>query len=128
MFFFFFQAEDGIRDIGVTGVQTCALPICSRAIASQLQALGAAGDRALLLYPPGLDYLAAFFGCLYAGVVAVPAYPPVLNRPSSQVGTFVTDAGASWALTIDGLLSVRDQVIAQEPELGRVEWLATDTV
>src|SRR3712207_8176751 len=27
MFFFFFQAEDGIRDIGVTGVQTCALPI-----------------------------------------------------------------------------------------------------
>src|SRR5258707_15889173 len=30
VFFFFFQAEDGIRDIGVTGVQTCALPICSR--------------------------------------------------------------------------------------------------
>src|SRR3712207_8076176 len=28
--FFFFQAEDGIRDIGVTGVQTCALPICAR--------------------------------------------------------------------------------------------------
>src|SRR3712207_9204029 len=28
-FFFFFQAEDGIRDIGVTGVQTCALPICA---------------------------------------------------------------------------------------------------
>src|SRR3712207_7382293 len=31
LFFFFFQAEDGIRDIGVTGVQTCALPICERA-------------------------------------------------------------------------------------------------
>src|SRR5690349_24598308 len=29
-FFFFFQAEDGIRDLYVTGVQTCALPICSR--------------------------------------------------------------------------------------------------
>src|SRR3712207_6993618 len=29
MVVFFFQAEDGIRDIGVTGVQTCALPICS---------------------------------------------------------------------------------------------------
>src|SRR2546429_4198862 len=28
-FFFFFQAEDGIRDVAVTGVQTCALPICS---------------------------------------------------------------------------------------------------
>ena len=34
------------------------------------------GERALLLYPPGLDFIAAFFGCLYAGVVAVPAYPP----------------------------------------------------
>src|SRR5256884_4129536 len=28
LFFFFFQAEDGIRDVAVTGVQTCALPIC----------------------------------------------------------------------------------------------------
>src|SRR5688572_26808929 len=34
------------------------------------------GERVLLLYPPGLDFVAAFFGCLYAGVVAVPAYPP----------------------------------------------------
>lgn len=51
----------------------------SRAIASQLQALGLSGERALLLYPPGLDYLGAFFGCLYAGVVAVPAYPPRSN-------------------------------------------------
>jgi acyl-CoA synthetase (AMP-forming)/AMP-acid ligase II len=45
----------------------------ARAIAAWLQSCGAAGERALLLYPPGLDYLAAFFGCLYAGVVAVPA-------------------------------------------------------
>ena len=44
------------------------------------QAAGAAGERALLLYPPGLDFIAAFFGCLYAGVVAVPAYPPRLER------------------------------------------------
>src|SRR2546422_5944180 len=32
-FFFFFQAEDGIRDVAVTGVQTCALPIYHRAVA-----------------------------------------------------------------------------------------------
>lgn len=46
----------------------------ARAIAAQLQTLGASGERALLLYPPGLDFITAFFGCLYAGVVAVPAY------------------------------------------------------
>src|SRR4051812_22460522 len=48
----------------------------ARAIGALLQRQTAPGTRALLLYPPGLDYIAAFFGCLYAGVVAVPAYPP----------------------------------------------------
>lgn len=48
----------------------------SRAIGATLQALGFEGKSALLIYPAGLDYIAAFFGCLYAGVVAVPAYPP----------------------------------------------------
>src|SRR5205085_7228742 len=36
-FFFFFQAEDGIRDLTVTGVQTCALPICAFAVSSMLR-------------------------------------------------------------------------------------------
>ena len=53
----------------------------ARALAARLQARGLAGRRALLLYPPGLEFIAAFFGCLYAGVVAVPAYPPRPNRP-----------------------------------------------
>ena len=48
----------------------------ARAIAAQLQGLGMTGERALLLYPPGLEYIAGFFGCLYAGTIAVPAYPP----------------------------------------------------
>ena len=47
-----------------------------RAVACALQSRNLAGERALLLYPPGLEYITAFFGCLYAGVVAVPAYPP----------------------------------------------------
>lgn len=48
----------------------------ARRVAAQLQALGLEGERALLLYPAGLDFLVAFFGCLYASVVAVTAYPP----------------------------------------------------
>src|SRR5437868_738491 len=58
----------------------------ARAIGAQLQRRGAAGERALLLYPPGLDYIAAFFGCLYAGVVAVPAYPPNPARLDRTLG------------------------------------------
>src|SRR5215212_6879027 len=48
----------------------------ARAIAGMLQSLDLCGERVLLLYAPGLDFIAGFFGCLYAGVVAVPAYPP----------------------------------------------------
>jgi acyl transferase domain-containing protein/acyl-CoA synthetase (AMP-forming)/AMP-acid ligase II/acyl carrier protein len=48
----------------------------ARRIAGALKRAGAAGERALLVFPPGLEFIAAFFGCLYAGTVAVPLYPP----------------------------------------------------
>jgi acyl-CoA synthetase (AMP-forming)/AMP-acid ligase II len=48
----------------------------ARAIAATLQDVTEPGDRALLLYAPGLAFISAFFGCQYAGVVPVPAYPP----------------------------------------------------
>ena len=67
----------------------------SRAIAAQLQALGISGERALLLYPPGLDYIAAFFGCLYAGAIAVPAYPPRNQRHAARLQTAVAVATES---------------------------------
>src|SRR6185436_7270955 len=51
-----------------------------RAIAARLADLKMAGERALLLYPPGLEFITAWFACLSAGVVAVPAYPPRRNR------------------------------------------------
>src|SRR5262245_22127447 len=61
----------------------------ARAIAGELQSLGLAGERALLLFPPGLDYVAALFGCLFAGVVAVPAYPPRRNRSHGRLQAIV---------------------------------------
>src|SRR4029077_15714956 len=53
-------------------------------VAAALASAVRPGDRALLLYPQGLDFIAAFFGCLYAGVVAVPAYPPRPNARSQS--------------------------------------------
>src|ERR1044072_7331194 len=54
----------------------------ARAIASLLQAEASSGARALLLYPSGREFIPAFLGCLYAGVVAVPTYPPDPARPA----------------------------------------------
>src|SRR5437867_4259773 len=48
----------------------------ARAVAAMLQRRVRYGDRVLICLQPGLDYLSAFFGCLYAGAIAVPAYPP----------------------------------------------------
>jgi acyl-CoA synthetase (AMP-forming)/AMP-acid ligase II len=76
-----------------------ALDRRARAIAATLQLLGLEGQRALLLYPPGLDYVAAFFGCLYAGVVAVPAYPPRRNRSLERVRAVAADSRAAAVLT-----------------------------
>src|SRR4051794_12683996 len=47
----------------------------ARALATRLREICEPGERALLLFKPSLDFLSAFFGCLYAGVVPVPAYP-----------------------------------------------------
>src|SRR5205809_4123554 len=60
----------------------------ARAVAVLLRQNMAAGERALLLYPPGLEFIAGLFGCWYAGVIAVPAYPPSRSgQPSAMLET-----------------------------------------
>ncbi len=71
----------------------------ARAIAAALEGLGAPGQRALLVYPPGLEYICALFGCLLARVVAVPAYPPRSERGVARVKSIVADAQATFLLT-----------------------------
>ena len=101
---------------------------CSRAIAAQLQELNLSGERALLLYPPGLDYLAAFFGCLYAGVVAVPAYPPRNQRNTPRIQAIIADAQAKIALTTTALLPSLQSLLKDKADLNCLQWLVTDNL
>ncbi|HKR22751.1 MAG TPA: fatty acyl-AMP ligase, partial [Pyrinomonadaceae bacterium] len=98
----------------------------ARSIAAHLQSYNAAGERVLLLYPPGLDYIAAFFGCMYAGAIAVPAYPPRRNRSLERLRSIVADAQAAFALTTDTIYSRVQPLLAETPDLLAVKWLATD--
>jgi acyl-CoA synthetase (AMP-forming)/AMP-acid ligase II len=113
-------------------VLTCAeLDRQARSIGAQLQEHMRLGERALLLYPPGLDFIAAFFGCLYAGVVAVPVYPPRINRPDIRLETICTDAQASIALTTSQFLADMERRFMHMPQLQSLQWitpteLATD--
>ena len=98
----------------------------ARAIAARLQSLDAPVSRALLLYPPGLEFIAAFFGCLYAGVVAVPAYPPRRNQNMSRLQAIIADAQATVALTTTSMLGNIEGCFAQNPELAELRWITTD--
>ena len=77
----------------------------ARAIAAQLQNLNSKDQPVLLLYPPGLEYIAAFFGCLYAGAIAVPVYPPASRRSMPRLWSIIKDARPRVALTTTQILS-----------------------
>lgn len=100
----------------------------ARAIAAWLQSQGLAGERALLLFPAGLDFVVSFFGCLYAGVVAVPAYPPRLNRSLDRIHAIAADAGAQVALTTETVLERIQPLLDQTPELKTLAWAAVDRI
>jgi len=97
----------------------------ARAIGAWLKSLDLVGQRALLLYPPGLEFISAFFGCLYAGVVAVPAYPPRRNRSLARIQAIADDAEAAVALTTDIVLKRVEPLIDETPHLKDLPWLAT---
>lgn len=96
------------------------LDAAARRVAAALAARGATGEPVLLLYPPGRAYVEGFFGCLYAGAIAVPAYPPDparLERTLPRLRALIADCGARLALTVSGLAD------AVPPG---VDWIATD--
>ena len=102
-----------------------------RAIGAALAARGAAGKRALLLFPPGLEYVAAFYGCLHAKVIAVPAFPPDpsrLHRTLPRLSAIVEDATAELALTTRALLGAHEALRALTPPGRPFEWMATDAL
>nr|VFK46681.1 MAG: Acyl-CoA synthetase (AMP-forming)/AMP-acid ligase II [Candidatus Kentron sp. TC] len=98
----------------------------ARAIATRIWEVATNGDRALLLYPAGLEFIAAFFGCLYAGVIAVPTYPPRRNRPDPRFEAIAEDANASIVLTTTEILSNASSRPMKTQILRDAHWLATD--
>jgi acyl-CoA synthetase (AMP-forming)/AMP-acid ligase II len=102
------------------------LDIQAQRIAAHLQSLNAQGSRALLLYPSGLEFIAAFFGCLYAGVTAVPAYPPQQNQTRHRLQSIVADAQATFALTTSALLADSQIQFTEAPHLPTLHWITTD--
>lgn len=98
----------------------------ARQIAALLQSRGQRGQRVLLLYPAGLDYLCAFFGCLYASMIAVPAYPPLNPRLESRLSAISEDCGATIALTTRSFMNEQKHKLAIGSPLSALHWCSTD--
>lgn len=101
----------------------------ARAIAAKLQASYPAGTRALLLYPPGLEFIKAFFGCLYAGIIAIPANPPHtarLSRTLPKLQAIALDAEPVVVLTNSKLLASAESIFAEAPVFGGKAWWTTE--
>ncbi|MDP4489532.1 amino acid adenylation domain-containing protein [Pseudoalteromonas piscicida] len=87
-------------------------------IACALKAEVEPGSRVVLLYPPGLEYIQAFLGCLYAGMVAVPLYPPQSKKHAGRVLTVINDCKANLVLTNGMLKPQLEGELAPLPVLG----------
>lgn len=98
----------------------------AREVGQRLAARVARGERAVLVFDAGLDYAATLFGCFYAGVVAVPAYPPNPLRPEAglaQIERVASDARATVILGSTDLIARLRPLLAQAPWARAIEWI-----
>lgn len=103
----------------------------ARIVAERLSAVGQRGDRALLLFAPGLDFISAYFGCIYAGLIAVPVYPPDPSRlPQTlpRLLAIINDAGARIVLTTSDITALGELIGQFAPELASLHWITVDDV
>ena len=115
------NGEDEAAEITYSGLEQRA-----RAVAELLRAYSKAGDRVVLIYPSGLEFLCAFFGCLYARVVAVPLHSPRPGRHNDRLAAVITNASAGLVLTTRDLLLRVQQTMRDQPEAQQLEFLTTD--
>ncbi|RPJ17185.1 MAG: aminotransferase class I/II-fold pyridoxal phosphate-dependent enzyme, partial [Deltaproteobacteria bacterium] len=118
--------KDG--DSQETRLTYCELERRALAIAAHLQSYLSPGERVLLFYPPGIEFPTGFFGCLCAGMVAVPTYLPYSNRFLANLDATVCDARPTAVLTTTSTLEEFRRQIDRIPGLTALKWIPTDTL
>ena len=112
---FAFLTSDGAE----TRVTYAELDERARALAARLQQMGAAGERALIVLQPGLEYVIAVFGCLFAGSTAVPCALSSRMDRARQLPAIAADSGAKFAVGV--------RPSKEDPECAHLEWIAVDS-
>ena len=119
----------GENNAVVSQLTAAELQAGARAVAAAIRARNATGKPVLLLYPPGLEFITAFYGCLFAGAIPVPAYPPNparLKQTLPRLKAIVCDAGATLALTTAEALPLVHGLGMLDPAFAGLHWISTD--
>lgn len=100
----------------------------AKLIAIKLQSLIKEGERVLLIYPAGLDFIAAFFGCIYAGVMAIPVNVPKKSQKMVRLEGIIEDAKPQAILTTNNLLPKIEDKLNQIIKSESIHYLTTDNL
>jgi acyl-CoA synthetase (AMP-forming)/AMP-acid ligase II len=100
----------------------------ARAIAAALREAGVGREPVLLVFPAGLAFLAAFFGCMYAGAIAVNVAPPRPKRSWHRFGVIARDSGARVALTQDAIRARVELQLGEHDGPMPLTWISTDRI
>ncbi|HEX8742795.1 MAG TPA: fatty acyl-AMP ligase [Thermoleophilaceae bacterium] len=101
----------------------------AQAIASRLLDAAAPGSHALLLFEPGLDFVASVYGCFQAGMVGVSATPPHpkrLHRTVPRLRAVAGDAGVAVVLSTAAIRDATTPLFSEGEALARATWIAVD--
>lgn len=112
-------------------ISFAALDARARSLASRLQRQDVAGARAILLFDACTELVEAFFGCAYAGVIAVPMPAPssgVLNRYLLRIKDVIVDCGARFVLTTAATREQLFRITADIEGFAGIAWIAVDEV
>lgn len=88
-----------------------------KGMAAYLQANYKKGDRALLLFPNGLEFIISLFACFYSGIVGVPAYPPRKNRLFRRFESIINDCDPAFILATSRIRDDLQKNFSTEPSL-----------
>ena len=120
---FVFLSDRGAREAELTFAQ---LHDRARALARELVQKGAPGDCALLIFPQGIDFIVALFGCLMAGVIGVPMMVPRRQSSRDSTASITADCTPRFILASPSLMSGPRKDVAARFADGNYEWIAVD--
>ena len=109
---YIYPGEEDAEDIYLTYAD---LDLQARSLAAALQSRGAAGERVLLFYLPGPEFMIGLLACLYADAIGVPLFPPRAHRSLERILDIITDSRPRFALTDQSMKRRVADLCSREP-------------